>query len=214
VGRVSDARERIVEAAIELLWAQSYGLVSVDAICERADVKKGSFYYFFKSKDELVVAALDWHWQDRRASFDAIFSASSPPLERLQRYFDNIHERQRELQRRTGRVLGCFHASVGTECIRNSPAIAAKVQEILSIYKKYLESALRDAAAAGQLDLEDPAEQAQGLFAYVAGVLAQARIHDDLGFVKQLPEGSWRLLGLPALPLSKGRAPRAPRSAP
>jgi TetR/AcrR family transcriptional repressor of nem operon len=198
MGRVSDARERLVLAAIELIWARSYGLVSVDAICERADVRKGSFYHFFKSKDQLVVAALDAHWQGRRPAFDEIFSSSVPPLERLRRYFDLIYDRQMELRRATGRILGCLHASVGSDCIRNSAEISAKVHEILAIYKSYLATALRDAHAAGMLSAPDPASKAQTLFAYVEGVLGQARIHDDPGLIAELRTGGWLLLGVAA----------------
>ena len=51
-------KERLTEAAMDLIWENSYGATSVDAICERAGAKKGSFYYFFKSKSELAAAAL------------------------------------------------------------------------------------------------------------------------------------------------------------
>jgi TetR/AcrR family transcriptional repressor of nem operon len=209
MGRVSDARARLVAAAIELIWAESYGLVSVDAICERAGVRKGSFYHFFKSKELLVVAALEAHWQGRRARFDEIFSSSVSPLERLGRYFDQIHDRQMELRLTTGRILGCFHASVGSECIRNSPEISAKVHEILAIYKRYLETALRDAHAAGLLEAPNPASAAQTLFAYVEGVLGQARIHDDPKLVAELRTGGWQLLGVRPPPARRTRAARA-----
>ncbi len=33
-------------------------------ICEAADVRKGSFYHFFASKQELAVAVIDRHWRD------------------------------------------------------------------------------------------------------------------------------------------------------
>ena len=56
--RVSNTRERLTDAAMDLIWENSYAATSVDAICDRAGVKKGSFYYFFKSKSELAVAAL------------------------------------------------------------------------------------------------------------------------------------------------------------
>lgn len=59
MGRTSDARERILEAAIELIYARSYSAVGVQAICERAGVQKGSFYHFFPSKRELTLAAVD-----------------------------------------------------------------------------------------------------------------------------------------------------------
>ena len=52
-------KERLMDAAMDLIWHNSYGTTSVDAICERAGAKKGSFYYFFKSKSELAAAALD-----------------------------------------------------------------------------------------------------------------------------------------------------------
>jgi TetR/AcrR family transcriptional regulator, transcriptional repressor for nem operon len=45
--RVSDMKERLTDAALDLMWENSYGTTSVDSICERAGAKKGSFYYFF-----------------------------------------------------------------------------------------------------------------------------------------------------------------------
>ena len=40
MGRVSDAKERLMEAVRDLIWAGSYGSTSVDDICERAEVRK------------------------------------------------------------------------------------------------------------------------------------------------------------------------------
>jgi len=73
MGRVSDARERLIQATIELIWVEGYGAVTVDSICERANVKKGSFYHFFAAKEDLVLAALDAHWANRRPTLDALF---------------------------------------------------------------------------------------------------------------------------------------------
>jgi TetR/AcrR family transcriptional repressor of nem operon len=39
------------------MWQSSYGTLTIDAICERAGVKKGC-YYFFKSKSEHVTEAI------------------------------------------------------------------------------------------------------------------------------------------------------------
>lgn len=195
-----DARERLIRAAIDLIWTSSYGAVSVDAICERAQVRKGSFYHFFASKDDLVVAALEAHWQTRRPVLDELFSASRPPLQRLVRYFAYVGERQSEIQGLYGRVLGCFHHSVGSECVQRPTAVAAKAQEISLALRRYLETALRDAQAEGSLAPGDPVAAAKTLFAFVEGTLAQARVHDDLELLRQLPRTAWLALGLAGPP--------------
>ena len=43
MGRTSDADQRLKQAALDLMWEESYGAVTIDDICQRADVKKGSF---------------------------------------------------------------------------------------------------------------------------------------------------------------------------
>ena len=49
----------MINAISELIWVGSYGSTSVDDICEKAAVKKGSFYYFFESKADLAIAAIE-----------------------------------------------------------------------------------------------------------------------------------------------------------
>ncbi len=210
MGRTSDARERLVQATIDLIWQASYGAVGVDAICDKAGVKKGSFYHFFASKDDLVVAALDAHWEGRRLDLDRIFSPQVAPLERLRGYFKHVFERQSAVRVKYGRVLGCFHNSVGSECIQATSAIAAKVQEVLSSYILYLESSIRDAQAAGLVRGDDPAASARSLFAYVEGALGQARIHDNPEILRSLPEAGFALLGVPLTKAaSRGKNARA-----
>src|SRR5271156_1368299 len=107
MGRTSDARRRLIDAAHELIWEYSYGAVTIDAICERAAVKKGSFYYFFESKSELAVAAIDAWWVERRLAMEKMFRPETPPLERIREYLDFIAQRQLASYAQTGQVLGC-----------------------------------------------------------------------------------------------------------
>src|SRR5919112_285645 len=103
--RVSDMKERLMDAAMELMWQNSYGSASVDAICERAGAKKGSFYHFFKSKSQLAAAALEADWSKKKAEMDAIFSPTVAPLDRLDRYLEFVHTRLAGLQEKCGAIL-------------------------------------------------------------------------------------------------------------
>jgi len=192
--RVSDAGQRLMEAATDLIWENSYGSTSVDAICEKAGVKKGSFYYFFESKSDLAVAALEADWKCARQRFDAFFSPATPPLERLSDYFDFVVERQSEMHGECGSVLGCPLFSLGTEVSTQDPAISAKVKDILSSYVKYFESAIRDADAQGLIVAPDAKGKAKLLFAFFQGTMAQARIQNDLELLRGLKSGALELL--------------------
>lgn len=63
VSRVARKRDRrireILTTAAELFGERGYGAVSVEDVAERLDVTKGSLYYYFPSKDELVTAAIE-----------------------------------------------------------------------------------------------------------------------------------------------------------
>jgi len=196
MGRVSDAKCRLLQAAMDLVWTRSYGAVTVDDICEAAGVKKGSFYYFFKSKDELVAAALDAKWEEVRPAYDRIFSASRPALDRLKDAFEYAYEKQMELREKHGCALGCPFSSVGTELIAADKTLRDAVQRMIRGKQKYFESAIRDLQAEGHLKGQDPAILAKQAYSYFEGVLAQARISDDLEMLRGVYDGVLKLLGI------------------
>jgi TetR/AcrR family transcriptional repressor of nem operon len=195
MGRKSDAKERLLEAALDLIWKRSYGVLTIDAICEKAGVKKGSFYYFFDSKSTLAAAALHQSWfVDGKDKWDKIFSASIAPLDRISDFMKTVYEGQIDVQKEHGQVLGCPCFSVGSETSSEDEAVSEKAREILGQQLRYFESAIRDAQADGLIAPGDAAEKAKCLFSYFEGSLAQARIHNDLTYLKNLPETSRALL--------------------
>lgn len=193
--RTSDAKERLTDAAMELIWQNSYGATSVDAICERADVRKGSFYYFFKSKSELAAAALEADWGKRKVDMDRIFSPTVPPLERLEHYFDFVHDGLVERQQRCGAVLGCPLFAVGSEVSTQDKPLRDKVQEILERKARYFESAIRDAHAQGLIVAPDAKAKAKALFACYQGTLTQARIQNNVELLREFKAIALDFLG-------------------
>jgi TetR/AcrR family transcriptional regulator, transcriptional repressor for nem operon len=188
-------KERLTDAAMDLIWENSYGATSVDAICERAGAKKGSFYYFFKSKSELAAAALEEDWKKRKADMDNIFSATVPPLERFERYFDFVHDRLAEVQKKCGSILGCPLLSLGSEVSTQDEVLRSKVQEILGSKIRYFESAIRDAHSQGLIVAPDAKAKAKGLFACYQGTLTQARIQNNLELLCEFKHVALDILG-------------------
>jgi TetR/AcrR family transcriptional repressor of nem operon len=188
MGRTSDADQRLMDAALALMWEESYGSVTIDDICKRADVKKGSFYYFYKSKADLAVAALEKLWvSEWKPTLDAVFSSSVDPLVRLTKYFDTIYAFHNGIKLRTGKVLGCPVCTVGSEVSTQEVDVSATIRDIMSRKRKYYESALRDAVAQGVIGPCDPAQESMAIFALIEGLVSQARIMNDTEILRRLP---------------------------
>jgi TetR/AcrR family transcriptional regulator, transcriptional repressor for nem operon len=197
MGRVSDARQRLMGAVKELIWTGSYGATTIDQICDKAGVKKGSFYYFFESKVELAVLAIEEDWKLRRPELDAIFSPTVAPLERLRKYCEFGYRFQSEICEKYGCVLGCPLFSVGAEVsTQEDHRLQRKIQEILEYKRRYLETAIRDAHAAGLVNAPDPVTKSRILFAYYQGLQTQARIQNKLEVLKDAVTGTYDLLGV------------------
>jgi TetR/AcrR family transcriptional regulator, transcriptional repressor for nem operon len=194
--RVSDMKERLMDAAIDLMWQNSYGAASVDAICERARAKKGSFYYFFKSKSALAAAALEADWNKKRAEMDSIFSPTVPPLERFDRYFDFVYERLAEVRKRCGVILGCPFVSVGSEVSTQDQIVRETIDRIMDRKLQFFVSAVRDAAAQGLIDAPDPEAKGRALFACYQGTVAQARIQNDIELLREFKQVARDVLGV------------------
>jgi TetR/AcrR family transcriptional repressor of nem operon len=196
MGRPSDTREKLLQVAFDLIWNQSYGSVSVDHICERARVNKGSFYHFFPSKSNLAVEAYEENWRERQPELDQIFSPQIPPLERLERWCKNISDRQRQKAEKYGHVCGCPYTSLGTELATQDENIRAKAQELMDRYIRYVESALMDAKRQGLAAITNPATEARRVYSTILGMLLQAKIRNDLQVLQDLAPAIRDMIGV------------------
>jgi Transcriptional regulator len=188
-------RDTLLQVAFDLIWNNSYGSVSVGDICERAGVNKGSFYHFFESKSELAVTAYQEHWRESRPKFDAIFSSQLPPLERIHNWCEFVYEGQKAKREKYGHICGCPYASVGSEIATQDERIRAKTEEILDCGRKYLESAIAEAARLGQITEKDPAKLALRVQSVFQGMLIEAKVQNDLEILRDLEPTVMRLIG-------------------
>ncbi len=195
MGRTSDARERLMDAATDLIWEMSYNAVTVDAICARANVKKGSFYYFFESKAALALAAMEHAWLSKtRPQMEIFFARDVPPLEQLKRYFEGIYQIHLEAKNH-GRVLGCPFFSVGMESGALDPEVWHASQKYVRRKHKYLAQAVHEAQVQGLIDVDDVEEAVQGIQTLLEGAVCRARVQNDPEPLRGLYHQALRLLG-------------------
>ena len=187
MGRTSDARERLMQAAGELWHTRSYGDVGVSEICDRAGVQKGSFYHFFPSKEDLALSAFEDYWQrEIQPEMEQIFAPSVPPLERLQRWCDAILADQREFFERHGRVPGCPLCTLGSEAGPQSERLRRKAEELLERGQFHLVKTIEDAQRAGLVAAGDPQTKARLLTHVMLGAELEARVQNDLAPLEHL----------------------------
>lgn len=197
MGRTSDARQRLLDAACGLMLTRSFGSVGVAEICALADVRKGSFYYFFASKQALTLAAIDAHWQRQRTSWLAILEAGRPALERLRRLLEETEATQREAQAANGMVSGCALANLALELSTQDRVVQTRLQEIFAEQIALIEGTLRDAAGEGAIPAASAThEVARAVVAQLEGMVLFAKLGNDPALLGGLWTQTLRLLGV------------------
>jgi TetR/AcrR family transcriptional regulator, transcriptional repressor for nem operon len=84
-----ESKRKLLEAAFEVVRAKGYTATRVEDICEAAGVTKGSFFYHFKSKEDLGLQAAE-HWSAVTSELfrEAPYHLPGDPLDRLLAYVD------------------------------------------------------------------------------------------------------------------------------
>jgi len=197
MGRTSDARERILTAGTALLGRRAYSSLSVADICTAAGVPKGSFYYFFESKQAFALAVIARHWVTQKAQWAAALGGESSPLERLHRLFEETTETQRAAQRDVGAVTGCLFGNLALELSSQDPLIKLELQRVFDEQIAMVESVVEEAIDAGESAPESASAAARAIIAQLEGSVLFAKMLDDPEQVRQLWPNALLLLNAP-----------------
>lgn len=179
--RLADARaakptrDRILDAANRLFYAEGIGRVSVDAIAEKAGVTKRTLYYHFRSKDDLIAGYLESRDQPNLALFAQWFEEGGETLaDKVEAMFVKLGEAAR-----SPRWKGCGFLRTAAE-LANKPGHPAV--KIGAAHKKKFEAWLADALAEQRGD--DAAMMARQIALLMEGAFSAMLIHRDPDYIR------------------------------
>jgi AcrR family transcriptional regulator len=180
MGRTSDARNKILDAAKTLIEQRGYSALGVAEICSTAGVPKGSFYYFFESKQALALAVIDEHWATQRQQWVELLSSDHDPLRRLRDLFEATEDVQRAGQQRAGLVVGCLFGNLALELSNQAEEIRSRLQEIFEAQIDLIEQVVIEAKDAGQASASvDARDAARSIVAQIEGSVLLAKLLND-----------------------------------
>jgi TetR/AcrR family transcriptional regulator, transcriptional repressor for nem operon len=140
-------RERLVEGARQVLHAQGVEASTLADIAAAADVPLGNVYYYFKTKDELVEAAIEAHAAEIRA-FLASFERHRTPRARLKAFVRALVA-QRDLVTRSG----CPHGTLCSELAKHDGDLRDVAPQLIQIPVDWAEQQFRELGRRDARDL-------------------------------------------------------------
>ncbi|HLI79817.1 MAG TPA: TetR/AcrR family transcriptional regulator [Candidatus Binataceae bacterium] len=165
------SRTSILKAARDLMLKYGYAATSVDDICSKSGVTKGSFYHFFATKEELGLAVLNGFYEEGVARVaSGAYAGMNDPYQRLLGLFDHLEAIGPDLWRH-----GCLMGNFACELAESSPLIRRRVAEIFEELVNRLAPVFRPIARGGR----EAAELAEQTLMVIEGAVIMARAHDD-----------------------------------
>ena len=158
----SETRTKLLDAAEELMLTRGYVAASVDGICSAAGLTKGSFFHYFKNKEELGKVLLRRFAERQSAAFAGACSEIEDPLERVYCMVDCAIQGSRSPD-----MKGCLIGTFAQEISETHP----ELREIChASFEGFAASVGRDLVAAKERHAPDADFDAQGLGAYFLSI--------------------------------------------
>ena len=131
-----ESRQRLIECAAELFWKNGYSATGISEILKQTGLPKGSFYFYFKSKDDLAAAVTEYYQKILLEQFQS--SSQGNDWESfIEEIFDYLFGRA------TGQTFaGCPYAVMGMETALSNPTLASVFMEGLKKFEQIFQKVL------------------------------------------------------------------------
>jgi len=169
-----DTKQKLIKAGAEIMHLKGFNNTGVQEILDKTGVPKGSFYNFFKSKEDFGLQVIDYY----AGFFFEIFTRflndeSQPPLERIRLLFQWFIAFFQSADYTLGCPLGNFAQELGDI----SPVFREKLKANLDAMSQLYAAVLREAQDAGALSRElDAGEAARFVVSSWEGALTLMKV--------------------------------------
>jgi TetR/AcrR family transcriptional repressor of nem operon len=152
-------KDRILEHAAQIIHRKGFNNTGIQEILQSAGVPKGSFYFYFKSKEDLGLALIDYYAEILGSRWQTILGASEMRhLKRLERFFEETRIRHEQDEGKSGCPIGNLTQEMGVL----SDSFQAKLRGVFNGMKTAIGNCLTQAQLSGEisptLDVEATAD--------------------------------------------------------
>jgi TetR/AcrR family transcriptional regulator, transcriptional repressor for nem operon len=143
----ADTRRTILEAGIRSVLRKGYDQSGLTEILREAGVPKGSFYYYFASKEDFGLQLIE-HWLENYSEAEAsLRDETLSPMTRVRRFFEARCRLLKRLRREHGAVVGMLLVEMAT----HNETFRCRVEKVLADWQKQLTGCLVEAQRAGEI---------------------------------------------------------------
>jgi len=192
-------RDRIMEAARPLFWRYGYMGVSVDAICAAADVRKGSFYHAFTSKEELFVATITTTWQTNRHEIKQIYATDLSLQDQFRHHLEWFGISQKRLKAKCGFVPGPVNMALD---LGVPHVVLRSVRRSTNEHRKIVFRTIEQILALSGFGSDIALWMTGVVLRLIDGAYIEARLSNSLEPFDTLPGTALALMGLAPPPVS------------
>jgi TetR/AcrR family transcriptional regulator, transcriptional repressor for nem operon len=168
----ADTRRIILEAGVRSLLQKGYDQSGLAEILREANVPKGSFYYYFSSKEDFGLQLIE-HWlENYNEAETSLRDATLSPLTRVRRFFEARCRLLKRLKREYGAVVGMLLLEMAT----HNETFRCRVERVLTDWQEQLTACLTEAQRAGEIGPDrDPRTLAEFCLISWEGAVQRAR---------------------------------------
>jgi AcrR family transcriptional regulator len=161
-------RARIVEAADQLFYKRGYNQTSFSDIADITGIPRGNFYYYFKTKDDILAAVIDARVKQYEEALAKCDEISNDPRERLLAFIDIMASSEE-----TVLDAGCPIGSLCSELAKDTDALQSKSREVFELMRNWMSRQFEE------IGFADGNENAMDMLARMQGVAVIACTFKD-----------------------------------